>query len=65
MSPALYKPVEKLVQNNAPNFPFAKNPVKNFIIEYTKRKNFVPGPSAYSPDKADKIITIGARRSYK
>lgn len=65
MSPALYKPSDKLVKNTAPLFSYAKSPIKNFVSQYTKDKNFVPSPNTYSPEKADKILTIGARRSYK
>jgi hypothetical protein len=65
MSPTLYKPVDKLIRESAPECGFSKCKISNFVAQYTKDKNFVPSPSAYNPEKADKRITIGARRSYK
>jgi len=65
MSPALYKPIDKLIRESSPRCGFSKSKIINFVAQYTKDKSFIPSPNSYSPDKADKRITIGARRSYK
>ena len=65
MSPTLYKPSEKLTKPKNPNYSLEKSPLRNFISRHTNAKNFVPSPVQYNPDKADKIITLGARRGYK
>jgi hypothetical protein len=65
MSPTLYKPIQKLTKPNVPNYSLEKSPLRNFITRHTNAKNFVPSPVSYNPDKADRIITLGARRGYK
>lgn len=65
MAPTLYSPVGTLVQTASPRLTFAKVKRNNFVERYTKLKSLVPAPTAYNPEKAEKYVTIGARRSYK
>ena len=45
------------------DFSISKAPKLNFIEMATKRKKYVPGVGTYHTEKADKIITLGVRRS--
>ena len=67
LSPTSYKAdvsAHKFATSN-PNYSQPKEKAKSFINQYIKKKQFVPPPNAYKIEKADKFITIGARKSYK
>ena len=65
LSPTSYKPEAKLVKPRSISFTQPKSKLNTFATQHAKIKAFVPSPVAYNPDKADKIITLGARKGYK
>ena len=65
LSPTSYRPEAKLVKPKSISFTTAKSKLNTFASEHARIKAFVPSPVAYNPDKADKLITLGARRGYK
>ena len=65
LSPTSYKPESTLVKPRAISFTTAKSKLNTFATETANRKQFVPSPVAYNPQKADSLITLGARKGYK
>ena len=67
LSPTSYKPdlAEKFTKPRKLNYSIPKEKLKTYIVRNTEKKQFVPSPSAYKIEQADKFITLGARRSYK
>lgn len=67
-SPSIYKHEESFKKRIATRMPCYSTPRekgKSFIQRYQAQKAHIPSPSFYHIEKADKIVTIGARRGYK
>lgn len=64
LAPTLYSPTNLLL-TASPRFTLAKTARNNFVEKYTKNKAIVPAPNTYHPEKAEKYVTLGMRRSYK
>lgn len=65
ISPAFYEPKEKLTTECAPRVKFDKAPNETFIVQYTKRKNFMPASCSYDQMRGLKITTQGFWKGYK
>lgn len=65
IGPGLYKPSENLTRFKYPIYSCEKSPRNNFVVKYTKLHSFVPSPNTYHPELADRVVTLGARKSYK
>ena len=66
MSPCHYNPNEKLTRVISPRIFISESKTYDrYLDTVLKSKTNVPAPNTYSPEKGDKFVTIGARRSYK
>ena len=67
LSPTSYKPdnASRHVKPRALFYTQGKEKLKTYITRHTDAKTFVPSPSAYKIEAADRFVTLGARRSYK
>lgn len=68
LSPTSYKPqagFEKYTKPRALVFSVPKEKLKTYITRSVERKAWVPSPNAYKIDGIEKLITLGARKSYK
>lgn len=66
-APGSYQPLkaEPVIRPKMAVYTVSKEKGGNFFSKTSKDRKWVPGPGSYKIDKADKFITIGARRSYK
>ena len=44
---------------------FEKSPKVPMVTKMAEKKKAVPAPGAYHPEKADKVLSHGTRKSYK
>ena len=62
-----YKPTIDVLSSRpkAQDTKFSKARPRNYIDNHVRAKNFMPSPAAYDISKADRVVTLGARSSYK
>jgi hypothetical protein len=67
-SPITYKKedaIDKTQSPRQPKFQFSKSERKSNLEKILEKQKKWPGAGAYEVTKADRVITLGARRGYK